>query len=414
MVDLPPSVEELNEYARFSFLNEMHEIAAQIMSCIVDDRSATTRLKLGLELIEEERASMRELFKNGYTRPKSKRVVTLILRCAELYLDLGFWFDLCHGDLRLREKHLDDQIDALREVFHETNFLDRYSISSPIIELTLTRIEMMSFFQRINTELICDAPTNAVDPLSHFQLDGIGDIEPSCLLMNTAEVPEDVNELQNQTICDTEYLRRRERYAWAYYRELRPVASLFSLLYYAIFSVVAIVDLSQSDDRLPVAASIATGFSTFIFASEVISLRLCQIRSCRPTEPIPYLYPGVEFYFIQYTVACLGSIAILIALILDKFESGLGVTVLTIQHIVALLAPWLCYPCMMTWRRRGDRLFRWVRVGFFNSCWWMVIRVLFFVFLTPGVFGIQIIIASDIRNKATVSEAPDQTALMEL
>jgi hypothetical protein len=413
MVDIPPSIEELNEYARFSFLNEMHEIAAQILNCIIDDRITTTRLKLGLELIEEERASMRELFTNGYSRPKSKRVVTLILRCAELYLDLGLWFDLCHGELRLREKHCDDQIDTLTEVFHETSLLDRYSISSPIIELTLTRIEMMSFFQKINAESICDAPINAVDPLSHFQLDGIGDIEPACFLMNTAEVP-DATGLDNLNIGDTEYLRRRERYAWAYYRELRPVGSVFSLIYYAIFAIVAILDLTQSDSSIPVAASIATGFTTFIFASELISLRVCQIRSCRPTEPIPYLYPGVEFYFIQYTVAWMGSIAIWVALVLEEFESGDGLIVLAIQHVAALLAPWLAYPCLMTWHRRGERFFRWVRVGFFQSCWWTFVRVLFFLLLTPGVFGIQIIIASDIRNKAKVAGKPDQAALLEL
>jgi hypothetical protein len=273
---------------------------------------------------------------------------------------------------------------------------------------------MISFFQKVNLELISDAPMSAVDPLSHFQLGGIGDLEPACALMNTAEVPQEGDELKSLSVCDTEYLRRRERFAWAYYRELRPLGSVFSLLYYAVFAVVAIVDLVESESSIPVVASIATGFTTFMFASEVVSLRICQIRSCRPTEPIPYLYPGVEFYFIQYVAVWIGSISLVIAIVLEEFDCGIGVIGLTGQQILALLAPWVCYPCLIKRHRRGDRFFRWVRAGFFNSCWWVLVRVVFFILLTPGIYAIQIIIAGDIRNTAAVAKHPDQASLIEL
>ena len=103
MVDLPPPIDELNEYGRFAFLNEMFSMASFIMNHI-SDQEKNSYLKFALSAIEAERTNLRDLFKNPYQRPEAENVLALILRCAELYLQEGQWYNLCNAELQLIEK----------------------------------------------------------------------------------------------------------------------------------------------------------------------------------------------------------------------------------------------------------------------------------------------------------------------
>jgi hypothetical protein len=146
MVELPPAVTDLNEYARFAFLNEMHALAFGIMS---GDSTVCNNLRIAMSVIDAERNSMKSLFTGPYERPSSSQCVALLLRCAELYLEHGTWFELSHAELRLIESGQEQLAPTIRPIFAQTNETDKCLIQSPIIELILTRIELMHFFEDI-------------------------------------------------------------------------------------------------------------------------------------------------------------------------------------------------------------------------------------------------------------------------
>ena len=407
MVDLPPSLDELNEYGRFSFLNEMHTMAAQIAAYVSDQPELQEKIKAALEAIEEERGSMRDMFETGYQRPHSKQVVSLILRCAELYLDYGLWYDLCHAELRLREKHLDDYVDEIRTVFHDTELTDRYSISSPIIELTLTRLEMMAFFNQKQEDIFIGVKPLTLDPLSHFELkvdEGVNE----ATTMNNADIPDDIRSPDDLMCDDDTYLLKREEFTWHVYRQFRPVGSLFCLIYYFVTFVVAVTEMGGYGNRYPVGPTMAVGFSLVMCLFEIASVRMCFIACARPKQKINCLYPGIELYFVQAVAAWIGGIAVVIGICADKFTASLGVIVLAFHQLAALILAFCFLPCFFTWHKRAERSFKWVRIKFFESCAWIVVMLVFCVFLTPGIYEVQMMIAYNLRNKPTVGKMREQ------
>jgi hypothetical protein len=94
-------VKELNDYGRFSFVHEMQTMAVQIFPWIAEISSLAPRAKVALQLLEGELHELKSSFSAPYQRPPSEHSVALLLRCAELYLDVGIWFDLCHGETRM-------------------------------------------------------------------------------------------------------------------------------------------------------------------------------------------------------------------------------------------------------------------------------------------------------------------------
>lgn len=89
MVNLPPDIEELNTYARFVFLHEMHLIAIQILVAVEEEFVNYQLMKLAVQAIECERNLIQNYFTVGYVKPQDESVLALIQRCAEIYLSNG-------------------------------------------------------------------------------------------------------------------------------------------------------------------------------------------------------------------------------------------------------------------------------------------------------------------------------------
>lgn len=406
MVDLPPSIDELNEYGKFSYLNEMHTMASKMTQCFTDNATLSKLLKLAVDCIEDERGSMRELFNGEYQRPQSKKATALVLRCSELYLDLGFWFQLTHADLRLREKgECDEVIEAVKTCFHETNLTDRYSISSPIIELTLTRLEMMTFFEARQKEIYKGIAIMPEDPLSNFVVK-TPDPPDEAELMNSSQIP-DEPVTENSLLIDEDYLETREIYAWSAYKSFRALGSLFCLLWYIIFSAVSIQAITIEHRPFPAVSIFSSGFGLAMLCAEIASLRVCLIACFRPGSTIPCIYPGVDFYYIQYIATWIAAVAIVLSLFIDKTSASMGVNVLVIQMLISVIVPLLFIPCFFKKFKRVDRKFTWARSGFFTSKWWMVVKIVFCIIFTPGIHGVQVLIASTLRNKAKTTNSTE-------
>lgn len=408
MVDLPPSIDELNEYGKFSYLNEMHTMASKMAQCFTDNATLSKLLKLAVDCIEDERGSMRELFKDTYQRPQSKKAVALVLRCSELYLDLGYWFQLTHADLRLKEKgESDEVIESVKTCFRDTNLTDRYSISSPIIELTLTRLEMMTFFETRQKESYKGISVMPDDPLSNFVVK-TPDPPDEAELMNNSKIPDDELPPSSLLINDEEYLEKRETYVWSVYRSFRPLGSLFCLLWYIIFSAMSIQAITVEYRPFPAVSIMSAGLGLALLCAEIASLRVCLIACFKPKSSINCIYPGIDLYYIQYFASCIGSLAIVIALIIDKKSVQMGVNVMAIQMLISVIVPFFFWPCFFSKIKRVERKFKWVRAGFFTSCWWMVVKIVFCIIFTPGIHGVQVLIASALRNKPSTTISAEQ------
>lgn len=410
MVDLPPSIDELNEYGKYSYLNEMHTMASKMAQCFTDNATLSKLLKLAVDCIEDERGSMRELFNGEYQRPQSKKAVALVLRCSELYLDLGFWFQLTHADLRLKEKgESDEVIEAVKTCFHETNLTDRYSISSPIIELTLTRLEMMTFFEARQKEIYKGIAIMPDDPLSNFVVK-TPDPPDEAELMNSSKIPDDPV-TANSLLIDEEYLETRELYAWSAYKSFRPLGSLFCIIWYIIFSAVSIQAVTVEYRSFPAASIFCSGFGLAMLCAEIASLRVCLIACFRPKSTINCIYPGIDFYYIQYFATCIAAVAIVLSLLIDKMSVSNGVNVLAFQMLISVIVPFCFIPCFFTKIKRVERKFTWTRTGFFTSKWWLVVKIVFCILFTPGIHGVQVLIASTLRNKAKTAVTADQVEI---
>jgi hypothetical protein len=53
-----------------------------------------------------------------------------------------------------------------------------------------------------------------------------------------------------------------------------------------------------------------------------------------------------------------------------------------------------------------------VRTKFFASIAWKIVKVVFLVFLTPGVYGIQVMIAYHLKGRASVTEKEKRNQLV--
>ncbi|EAY15371.1 hypothetical protein TVAG_224470 [Trichomonas vaginalis G3] len=410
MVELPPNPKDLNEYGKFAFLNEMHTMASQIVQYVKGDDQATALINSAIEAIEGERQTLRGSFRGNYTRPESKNVISLIMRCSELYLQSGIWYDMCRANIRLAAdaKENENFLDDVRNCFNSPDLTERYVISSPIIELTLTRIEMMKFFESEQIELYKGPEPGQHEHLTNFEFSS-DDSDDSADRFNKAEIDERYVDLDKLVLDDHDYLLARENQAWAVLREIRFLGSLACLIYYIIHIALIAYVCAVTRRRKSFSVCANLGTAIIMFMIEVVSLRTCLIACCRPDNPIECIYPGLELYVTEYVTAIFASIIMAIGCIVDREHLHTILLVLTIHHWVSLIWP-LCTQFIFTKTyHRVERKFRWIRIKFFTTKWWTVYRVVSFILFTPSVPGIETILFSKLRNMPTVTKmAPQQ------
>jgi hypothetical protein len=401
MVNLPPSLDELNEFARLAFVHEMHSLAAQILDYVLEPPELVEKIDIAVQVIEAEWNEVRDRFQDtAYQRPDSKHVTDLILRCAELYLDRGMWFDLCHANLRIREKNIECSREEIKGIFHSTGLTDRFAISSPIIELTLTRLEMMAFFNEAD-DGTNDHMLYEIDPLSSYHLTSVKPLLSAVELMNRAEVPE--HDLDALMISDEDYLEKREEFTWSVYRDLRFPGSVFCSVYFIILAALTLNELVHSSREFPIPEALFLGYSGAMLLVELFSFRICLIACCRPNTTIPCIYPGVDYYIVQLMAELIGTVGVTISIPCDKFESSVMIMGFCLHQIVSLLAALLCIPCFFKSHARVERKFTWIRASFFNSPAWRLVQAIYFLLFTPGLYVMQMLIAYRIRNRPEVS-----------
>lgn len=403
MVDLPPTVSDLNEYARFAFVNEMCTIGTQISILVSEDRQISSLIAVALQVMEAERASMRDLFKGPYERPPSQQCVALLLRCAELYLEYGHWIDITHADVRIRELGYANELDQIRNAFHKSEMTDRYSIASAIIELTITRLEMMKFFEMKQNELYKGFSSDTYDPHCAIEIPA-EDVYNEAENYSSSIIPDDFDSPDNLFVTDKEYLYLREQCAWAAFRDFQILGSVFVIIWYVIFAGFSIASILKTSKIYPVTEILAVGYSVPMLIAEIVSCRICLVSCIRPKES-NCLYPGYELYYIQYTASWIGGIILIASIFLNGQCQELGATVLILQHAISVIVPLFFRCCFFTWHQRVERKFKWIRVGFFRSCWWKFVQALFCLLFTPGILGVQTIIAGALRNSPRVKSA---------
>jgi len=411
MVDLPPSVEELNEYAKYAFLNEMHTMASQITTYVKNDQELVNYVKIATELIEMERKEMKNLFKEFYERPVNKQAVALILRCAELYLASGVWFLLCHGDVRLFETGQDQEVDRIRNCFSDPLLTERYLISSPIIELTLTRIEMMQYFQNKQKEMYKGPDPNHKVNNSAYAVP-LDDTVSRIDLFNYSTIPFDAKDPDDLILSDFDYLETRESYIWAVLRELRFWSSLFTILYFSVFSAISMNQLIQSNRSKPLAPSIATGYGFAMLICEIISFRVCHVSCFRPTNEVKCLYPGLDLYAVQFFSSVVSGFLLVVSVFIDKEVTNYVFKMMIYHHMVSVIWPFITESFYFKWHQRVEREFKWVRIGFYLSVWWDIYKFFIYLFFTPAANGIITFFYSSIANRPRTKEIREQKVLI--
>ena len=414
MVELPPAVEELNEFGKFVFLNEMHTMASQIMVYVKGDERLSKQVKLAIDAIEGERKHLRDEFTDGYIRPDSKNVVALIMRCAELYLQTGIWYDLSRANIRLADKtDQGDLLDDIKECFASPDLTERYVISSPIIELTLTRIEMIKFFENEQYENYKGPPIYEQDPLSQFKLP-YSDSDDEVDRFNNTKLDKNYADLDNLVCDDNDYLEARENMSWSILRDIRVVGSIATIIYYLIFLGVAIYYLTESIIPIPYTLCACAGASGMMLIIEIASLRSCLAGCCMPDKDIDCIYPGLDLYVVEYIAAWIASIVMILLFVLEIDDYQLAIGIIIAHHTFSLIWPLItqCFFSKKNWR--VGRKFKWPRVGFFASCWWGFYRVISFIFFTPSISGIQTILYSMLKNSPSVTKMKEQAQIIAL
>ena len=413
MVELPPAVDELNEFGRFAFLNEMHTMASQIMVYVKGDEKLSEQVKLAIDAIEGERKHLRESFTDGYSRPDSKTVVALIMRCAELYLQTGIWYDMSRAQIRLAGKVDPDSelLVDLKECFASPDLTERYVISSPIIELTLTRIEMIKFFEAEQYETYKGPEPGEHDPLSQYTMP-YDQSDDEVQRFNNSTIQEQYHDLDNFVCDDNEYLEARENSVWAILRSLRTAGSVATIIYYLIFFTISIYDATVT--YVPISASVGACIGTALFnlLFELVSLRSCMPACCKPQKEIEILYPGLDNYIVQYIGNWAATIFMAITIWIDWDIIKIEMIVIICHHCVALIWPIITQCLFFKYNQRVERKFKWIRVSFFDSCWWTFYKVISCILFTPSVSGIHTILYSLLKNKPSVTKMKEPRLLV--
>lgn len=403
MVDLPPPVEELNEYGRFAFLNEMFVMATEISSKIADS-TINTYIKFALEAIEAEKSNMRNLFSNPYQRPSIKNVADLVLRCSELYLQDGQWFNISNAELRLVDKANEPFFDRIRDCFKNLGLTNKYILEKPIIELTFARFKMMNYFEDMQKANYKGDGKNDHDLLSEIQIPR-KEIPTDAVLYNESCFLKNFRAPDDFLLSDEDYLQKREEFAFAAFRSFQIVGSFFTLIWYSIFIGFSINSmLTDSEEKALFTSGVVSGYGIFMIFCELISLRIFFCGIFRPKIHICCIYPGIAMYFIQYFAGWIAGIIMVILLFLYKRPSSDVVCVMILQHILSLIVPIFFYPCFFKWHKRVDRKFRWIRLKFFQSCWWIFVKIIFCLLFTPGINGVQFILSTALKNHPKISK----------
>lgn len=409
MVDLLPPIEELIDYGKYAFLTEMHSIASHIVSSI-DDTQTKTYINLAIQIIERERTNMRSLFSMPYERPYSNDVITFILRCAVFYLQNGLWYDISNAEFHGMDLNENDK-EHLKNCFYSIDsFNNLYVLEKPIIELTNLRLQMMTYFDDMQNSYSKDPEIAERDPLfeitiEHNTIEKIND----SVLYNEAELISPSKSMNNLFLSDEDYLSIRENQAWAAFKSFQVAGSIFTLIWFSIlvgFGVSNVIHEANAsnDQKSLLTTGVCIGYGIMMLLSELLSFRICFVWICRPQNHICCIYPGITLYGIQYFASWIGGICMILCLFLYRKSTSDVVNFLILQHMLSVIVPLFFICCFFTKHKRVNRKFKWVRVGFFKSCCWVFVRILFCLLFTPGIHGVQYIISTAIRNKPRITK----------
>lgn len=402
MVDLPPPVEELNEYGKFAFLNEMYAMATQISNSITDS-TINSYIQFALEAIEIEKTNMRNLFSFAYQRPSVENVADLILRCSELYLQDGQWFNISNAELQLVDKGNEPFFDRIRNCFKNLGLTNKYIMEKPIIELTFARFKMMNYFEDMQKASYKGADQIEHDPISTFEIPR-KELPTDAILYNESQFSKDFRSPDNFILTDDEYLNKREEFAWAAFKSFQVVGSIFTIIWYSVFIGLSIKSMkSDFEEKAMFTSGLVAGYGILMLSCEVLSLRIFFCRCLRPKVHICCIYPGIAMYFIQYFASWIAGIIMMLSLFLYHRSSSNVVCIMIMQHMLSIIIPIFFCPCIFKWHKRVDRKFKWVRLSFFQSCWWIFVQVIFCLLFTPGINGIQFIISTALKNSPRIS-----------
>jgi hypothetical protein len=108
---------------------------------------------------------------------------------------------------------------------------------------------------------------------------------------------------------------------------------------------------------------------------------------------------------VQYVTAWIAGVGLIISAIAESdFALNLH-SLLIVQHAISIISPIFFQPCFFKWDRRVDREFKWIRIEFFQSCWWKIVQIVFCLLLTPGILGVQAIMTATLRNKPRIGSS---------
>lgn len=414
MVDLPPSTEELNEYGKYAFLNEMLSIANDILSFVHNDHVYYSLVKKAISFIDQERANMKEMFSEPYQRPEEKNISALILRCSELYLSNGSWFDLSRAEVRVVESQdcKDINVEDLRDCFSDPSMTERLVIRNiPIIELTLARIDMMQYFKTKQEETFTGLNQANMDYTNKFKLPEMP-YESEIDKFNNTNISEDFSDPDDLVIGDIEYLELREKTVWSVLSDLRFFGSLGCSVYFLVFFILNLVVILQAITPVHVTVLVGAGYCLLNLLIELFSLRACLIWCCKPKEAVGCIYPGFTLYVFQYCSTFVFCIAMLVSFfVFETSPTPLYILYVTIHCLVSLIWP-LCTKCFLfQWHHRVERKFLWIRIRFFRGCSWKLYSILSIILLSPSVYGIQLLLVSALVDKPRLTRMRDQQLL---
>jgi hypothetical protein len=312
--------------------------------------------------------------------------------------------------MRLIEGGYERFLHEIRNVFNISGQTDQYIIESPVIELTITRFELMRQFEEKQKRLYIDFPTSVCDRFSHIQVPNLAVMDVSQKFV-TASIPAGFESVGEYVSTDEEYLVTREMCVWCVFRSLYAIGSVFVILWFAAFSVVVMIRLlDETMPERPWTLSMAIGYGITMLLVELLSFRVCLAKCCQP-EKATVCYPGYLVYSVQYICACLASVAMIISALAEKMVVVEAVPILIAQHGLAMIVPILFQPCFFRWEQRVDRKFKWIRISFFRSWCWPFVQVIFCLLFTPGILGVQTLLAAALRNRPRVGTSLQRSRL---
>lgn len=140
----------------------------------------------------------------------------------------------------------DLNVVQLQKVFDREGLTNRYMITGPIIEMTITRLEMMEYFAKKYEATYQPVDTDAHDILLEYDM-GDDSSDEEFKYFVKCQYPKDFDP-SSMNCDDQDYLMYHNYLVWGTLKRMRVVTSFFTFLYNFIFGVVLmdhLLSLSQ-------------------------------------------------------------------------------------------------------------------------------------------------------------------------